>query len=309
MAMSAMGRLSGTKRVSSRLALAIVSTVFKNGGNPSWKDLIRIGWANARGVYTVEMLEDCFLGAVESAKNPFIPGVTLSIALDDAMRGAPEGFRRTLTTLQGGIDDLLLEILERLPQTVRGFPSGLAGCRELFEPETMGSLPRGFAGPLRSLLQSEKHMRTFCSCPLVMDYLSRKFTRGLPYPSDSEGIITDKYALSYLKSEGLVIESSGPLAGMLRGPLLQGTAEDPNLTYLVGAQFTIAGVIANPSKYYKVPWLRMLWDLVVYIILLVIFSNFVLLYTPGPLTPAEVALALYILVSEGGEGVQVLFGR
>lgn len=62
----------------------------------------------------------CFL-AVTSAANPFIPGITLSAVLAEAAKHADEGERKTLIEIREGIDELLLEMFERLPQTVSGF--------------------------------------------------------------------------------------------------------------------------------------------------------------------------------------------
>lgn len=303
--MKAMNRLVGESSACGALALKVVSMVFKYGGEPTWRDLMRLGWANARSVYTMEALEDCVMGAVESAENPFIPGVMLSIALSDAVRGAPEAYQRMFVALHEGVDELLLEVLDRLPQTVRGFRGGMGGVRAIFEPESTGAIPKGCTGPLRSFVLREKQMRTFCVSALVMDYLSRKFTRGLPNLVDSDGVITDKHGLSYLKSTGLVIDGSSSRELSI-GQLLQGTVDEYNLTFLPGAQFIIAGIVANPGEYYKVPSLRLIWDLVVYVVMLVCFNNFVLMYDPDPedderlayreLLVGEIAIAVYIVV-------------
>lgn len=288
--MMPIGTPSSMNQSSARFALSVASTIFKHGGRPSLEDLNCIGWAQIGRVYTIEMVQDCFLGAVESARNPLVPGVTLSTALADSIDDTSEVLQRTFTVLKGSIDDLLMEVLKHLPQSVHFFPRGMTGCRELFEPETTGALPKEFVGPLRSLVQHEKQMRIFCSSLLVMDYLSRKFTRGLPNMRDSEGVVTDKYELSYLESEGFV-------SNAYTGQLLQGIAEDSRQTCLVGAQFVIAGVVAEPSKYYRVPWLRMLWDFISYAAMLCTFSTSVLHYHHGPLSFAEIGFAVYVLVS------------
>lgn len=276
-------------------ALAIVTIVLKHGGEPTPEDLSRLGWFIARGTCTMELLEACFLRAIESARNPFVPGIRLSVVLSDAIRGAQEGSQRTFVVLQEGVDGLLLKILEGLPQTVRKFPHGMAGCRSLFEPETTGELPQGFEGPLRSLVENEEQLRKFCVSPLVMNYLSRSFTRGLPNLRDTQRAIGDAEGLSYLRSEGLVVDSN-LTCDVCHGQKLQGTGGG-RLTYLRGAQFVIAGVVAKPANYYRVPSLRMGWDLVVYIVLLVLFDKFVLMYPNKPLTWGEVGLGVYIMVS------------
>lgn len=52
-----------------------------------------------------------------------------------------------------------------------------------------------------------------------------------------------------------------------------------------------------PDAYYRVPVMRMVLDIVVYLGMLVLFSVVILLGDDGPLTAGESALALYILVS------------
>lgn len=296
MASRALEHVSDSNRFGALLVLKIVSTVAKHGGKPTVQELSSIGWAHGRGLFTETMLEACFLGAVETAKNPFVPGITLSIALMDTMKRAPNNFPRTFTALQESIDELLLEVLERLPRMIRGFPAGITCCHDIFEPETTGALPKGFTGPLGSLLQREHQTNTFCRAPLVMNFLSRKFTRGLPDMRDSEYVLQDDHTLDFLRKGGLVIEGD-TMSRIFRGQLLQGIAEDPTPTLLAGAQFIIAGVVANPRQYYKVPKLRMLLDLMVYLVLVVLFDIFILLHKPGSLTSAEVGLGIYIVVS------------
>lgn len=39
--------------------------------------------------------------------------------------------------VQGAVDELLLEVLEHLPQTVRGFKGEMKACSAVFEPESV----------------------------------------------------------------------------------------------------------------------------------------------------------------------------
>lgn len=39
--------------------------------------------------------------------------------------------------VQGAVDELLLEVLEHLPQTVRGFKGEMKACSAVFEPESI----------------------------------------------------------------------------------------------------------------------------------------------------------------------------
>lgn len=52
---------------------------------------------------TCRRLQGCLLGAVSSAKNPFIPGMNLSVAFALAARRAVEGEKRVLHAIQVGL--------------------------------------------------------------------------------------------------------------------------------------------------------------------------------------------------------------
>lgn len=52
-----------------------------------------------------------------------------------------------------------------------------------------------------------------------------------------------------------------------------------------------------PDQYYKVPAMRMVLDLAVYLGMLAVFSAVVLFHEDGPLTSGELAFAFYLLVS------------
>ncbi|CAM9587237.1 unnamed protein product, partial [Ectocarpus fasciculatus] len=69
------------------------------------------------------------------------------------------------------------------------------------------------------------------------------------------------------------------LLASFRSPraLLQGANDRlPSLTPLPGAQFIVAGLAARPNDYFRVPVMRMVLDLVVYLGMIVILSTFVL---------------------------------
>ena len=74
-------------------------------------------------------------------------------------------------------------------------------------------------------------------------------------------------------------------------------ASRPSLTILPGAQFIIAGILAKPNSYYRVPALRMALDFVIYILMLAAYSTWVLLHKDGSLTVGESIFACYVLVS------------
>ena len=85
--------------------------------------------------------------------------------------------------------------------------------------------------------------------------------------------------------------------GFFRVWLQGANASRRSLTILPGAQFILAGILAKPSSYYRVPALRMALDFVIYIIMLAAYSVWVLLHEDGPLTVGEIIFACYVLVS------------
>ncbi|CAM9247466.1 unnamed protein product [Scytosiphon promiscuus] len=161
------------------------------------KDLIELSRGSSE-----EWIGTCFLETVASVENPFVPGMTLSVALAKAAAMAPQGERRKLLSLQQRLDNLLLEILERLPSTVQGFDGFMAGCSQVFEPEVSTGYSRGFLGPLRMVLQERGQMETFCTQPLIVDFLTRRFTHGLPDLLDTEHILGDPSEVDALASGG-----------------------------------------------------------------------------------------------------------
>ena len=220
----------------------------------------------------------CFL-AVTSAANPFIPGITLSTVLAEAAKKANEGERRTLTEVREGIDELLLEIFERLPQTVSGFEGGLDGCTYAFDPKPMRG-DDGLGGPLDMILSDQQQLKTFSKVPLVMDFLSSMFMKGLPDLNDTEGVLRNDDQLNYLRTMGTDGKPNGLVLGNALGALLQaGGAEDLSMTFLPGAQFIVAGVVASPVNYYRVPAMRMALDFIVYVATVAVLSYFVFFHT------------------------------
>lgn len=305
------------------------------------EDLIRLSREQSP-----EWLRTCFLETVACCDNPFVPGMTLSIAFTKAASKAREGERRKLLSLQGRVDALLLEVLERLPQTVQGFDGGMSGCSAVFEPEFSIEDARGFPGPLRMALQEREQVQTFCTKPLLTDFLSRRFTHGLPGLRDTQNVLADRSELINLARGGpgermsgqkylalnqeerekeddrcldrcLLLDlqdkvgQEGTLFGArkvvstLLSPciLLQGANCDGlwnttvGLTFLPGAQFVAAGLVGMPDQYFRVPAMRMMLDLVVYLGMLAVFSGVVLFHEKGPLTIGEIAFAFYIVVS------------
>ena len=270
-----------------------------------------------RGNKLLDWVKNCLSGRLVSSKNPFVPGLKLSLALSSAAKNAPDGERRNLLSLQKTVNEFLLEVLERLPHTVRGC-NGRMDVSALFEPKNEDDGPT----PLQMMVDKRKQRLIYCKAPLVMDYLSVRFLRGLPDLLDTDSILQDKELLGspVETNDGIVAGVSDDMEtpsarstvsrnaslvylGLLRmmpylrhlGMLLQGSGTDlPNLAgipivgHCPGLQFIITGIVVRPNIYYRVPMLRMALEFVVYIAMLSVFSSSVLLYPDGELRPAEV---------------------
>lgn len=104
---------------------------------------------------------------------------SLSVALEESLKNAPERESRCLEALQKAMDDLLLAVLDRLPQTIASFPGGVGGCESVLEPEVVGVLrDRDFRGPLRLALQERQFSKTLCIAPLMFKYMCYRYVVG-----------------------------------------------------------------------------------------------------------------------------------
>ncbi|CAM9510972.1 unnamed protein product, partial [Ascophyllum nodosum] len=221
------------------------------------------------------------LREMESARNPLIIGMNVSVALAQAAEGAPKGGQRILLSFQKRVDRYVLKVLEWLPQTVRGLEKGMRQCSALFEPEGPRNNLRGRPGPLWVAFEKRQQTKSLCTVPLIMDYISRKFTKGLPNMRDSDNVLRDRAELIRLAEgeddNGLVVgvkpgdkffgfdhhpsgnqRSFHPLvnqlerhpsgdfndSGIFRVWLQGANASRPSLTFLPGLQFIVAGVLA-----------------------------------------------------------------
>lgn len=299
-------------------AIEVLSCILESPTVLDPSDLMRL----SRGV-SEDWLAICFLEALASVENAFVAGTTLSVALAKAAGIAPQGERRKLGSLQNKLDGLLLEILERLPQTVPGFHAGMEGCAAVFEPEVKEGDARGLLGPLWMVLQSRGHMETFCAQPLIVDYLSRRFSHGLGNLVGTKGLTSDHLELEelvhgaahshalgmdvhdeiYLGGYGYAVGPTYILKTLFTSPciMLQGVnnehASRTSLSVLPGVQFLTAGLVAVPEAYYRVPAMRMVMDVIVHLGMLAVFCSLILLHDDGPLTAGEISFAIYILVS------------
>lgn len=243
--------------------LTILSSLIALSARPSASDLEKLSQFHPSG----DWFKSCCLRAVTSAANPFIPGITLSIRLGQAAKQASEGERRAITDVKSSVDELVLEIFERLPQTVRGFEDegGVDVSTGVFEPIVSAKNESvGLRGPMEMITSQQQQLETFCRVPLLMDFLLNKFTMGLPDLIDTAGVLSNPECLHSLEDCGLALHDGV-------GRSLQGNGEDvpnevfPSLTFFPGAQFILVGVIAAPNIYYRVPAMRMALDFVVYV--------------------------------------------
>ncbi|CAN0579337.1 unnamed protein product, partial [Ectocarpus sp. 12 AP-2014] len=284
--------------------LRTLSFLMAGSARPSASDLKRL----SKHHKSRDGFQNCCLRAVTSAANPFIPGLVLSIRLAKAAKEASEGDQRTINEVRTSVEALLLEIFERLPRTVPEFDEEMKDCipesdKEMkgccacmFEPQFMGEhRSLSLESPLEMILSKPEQMKTFCNVPLVMDFLSRRFARGLPNLQDTEGVLRNAEELQYL-DPGLVIGDGGEelskvkwydgggcqYARCLLHPrtLLQAAHDGvPNLTWFSGAQFVVAGVAAEPNSYYQVPAMRFLLDFVAYVAMIAALGHFVLFHS------------------------------
>ncbi|CAM9848129.1 unnamed protein product [Scytosiphon promiscuus] len=272
--------------------LEVLAHLLQHGAKPASKAFTRL--CNHT---PPPLLKERLLGAVSSADNPFVPGMNISVACTVASIGALEGEKRRLGTMQAAVDELLLEILDHMPQTVMGFKNEMKDCSAIFEPETVIPSYRGFQGPLSVALTNRRQVETYCTTPLVLDYMSRKFTKGLPGLMDREGVLLNNKNFTQmgqtLYGEGLIAEGKVFFFGMA----LQrdyGESTLASITFFPGARFIIAGLLSRPGSYYKVPALRMALDLVTYLSMLAIFGGVVLQERESGIDGGEIIFAAYV---------------
>ncbi|CAM9703899.1 unnamed protein product [Ascophyllum nodosum] len=240
------------------------------------------------------------LKAVESAKNPLVPGINISVALAAAAERAREGEERKMSDLKATIDSFIREVFERLPQTVRGFKDGIRGCCNLLEPEGERSDPNTQSGPLQVAFMQRQQMENLCSVPLVMDYISAKFTNGLPDVRNTDGVRAREDQNCITQQDGdpisasLGIDSKDEYWRSFQGIRLKND-DFPAITFLPGAQFIIAGLVTKPHRYYEVPAMRMAMEFVVYLAMLAVYTQWVLLNDGELVTSGELLFAVYIL--------------
>lgn len=278
--------------------LVALSVLLQHGTKPTAADLINLSRA-----VNFEEVDECFFWAVACASNAFIPSLNLSFALDAAIEEARESERKVLSQLKREVDDLLADITSRLPKTVRGVSGGMAVCAALFEPNVRGARDVDDGGPLCAALHCTHRIVTFATTPLGMDYMVQKFTRGLPGLRNEDRVVMLETAHFDPREEGkghesLTALSEGSHLGRALTAVGRGLAEQSlsRMTRFPGAHFITTGVVAMPNSYYKVPAVRMIFELLLYVGVLTLFVKEVLFLEDEPVEPGEVAFAAWALV-------------
>lgn len=151
-------------------------------------------------------------------------------------------------------------------------------------------------------LQARHQLELFCTQPLVLDYLNRAFTRGLPGldASESGAQEADQVKLRMQRNASVQVnagdsESSGEVSRELLEVLEGSHPVVGSLTLSAGPQFILAQVVARPAFSYSVPAVRMAVDLLVYLLMLALFAKDVLWYEEGTVEVGEVVFFVYVL--------------
>lgn len=108
--------LESSSKLGKENSLDVIASLLKHGIWPTPRQLSLIG-SNAG----FESSKKCLLDAISLATNPVLVGMTLSLQLSGSAGLGNEAHRQTASRLQNAVEELLLEIFERLPQTVDGF--------------------------------------------------------------------------------------------------------------------------------------------------------------------------------------------
>lgn len=205
-----------TRRVEN---LGVLSSLLAISARPNADDMKRLVLSHQGK----DVFKACCLGAVTSAVNPFIPGMHLMLVLAVAVRQATEGERRPIRDLAKSVKTLLFEIFERLPQTVGDYQRGGGDCSSMLDPDRKGPKDAvDFQGPLSMMLSTRQQRETFCSVPLVTDFLSRTFDLGLPNVMDTEGVLRNVEELNQLSGSG----RGGTCVFLVLGDVLAGDLYD-----------------------------------------------------------------------------------
>lgn len=289
------------------VALKFLSFLLTNAAKPRAKDIRDLVLMSDNWV----LLKEAWLKNVACTDNPFIPGITLSLKLNEAAAVSFEGDQKKLLSFRENVDLLLLEILERLPKTVHGL-GGIEACAAVFEPE---GLPIRRT-PLGIVLDDRGQMETICPDPLVMDYLFYRFTGALKLLWAEDGIrrkslISDLLGLAREDDEDFINALETDNEGSRGVNMMPVNYEwnlfmcfkypphfsQTSLAIYPEGQFIIVGCLAKPDIYYMVPAMRMLFEIISYLGFIALFSSAILPHEDGDVTKWEIVFSLFLLVS------------
>lgn len=242
----------------------------------------------------IEKWRECAVDAIFWAHNPLIPAITSLVSLNEAARRSTQvSKKRDLEDAVEDIGNLIHQILNQLPKEIDAWEGKMSTCASIFEPEIFGSSATGFTGPLGLVLRHRHAMEILCPEPLVIDYLFRIFDQGRAR--------RNKVRLTSMPGD------VGDSGGSIGAPYLHQTFcwWADRLRGLLGRSATIQGgymgseefrVLKASYKYYRVPKWRMVFDMEVYLVILVLFMKFVLLHDDGPPGVVESCFIIYIVV-------------
>lgn len=172
-----------------------------------------------------------------------------------------------------------------------------------------GSDNRVKVGPLAIALLDRHQLELFCTQPLVLDFMFRKFTCGFPSLDAAGAKMQEAQEVQRALQPSLLSVQEGadhrpsreaPAGGVFA--LLAGTHPTfGSLTFLPGAQFIITQLVTRPGFCYSVPAVRMGMYLMVYLAMIALFGTKVLMYS-GALGAGEVVFFIYVMVRRGGWG-------
>ncbi|CAM9514524.1 unnamed protein product [Pylaiella littoralis] len=258
----------------------------------------------------------CIWKGITTARNPLIPCYNVLRAVGRAAdRDAKH--RQFLLRMQSDVDELVQEMLQQLPPNMAGFADnymdtgqGFAAVQWVLEPEMAGKRIPTFTGPLARALETRR--LEFFSSNIVLAYTSRKFSRGLPgmfsgaswKMPDMHNRDTKRFVLGlpYGAAPDNIV---GAVRMRLCVPfeLIQGSALR-RTSLIPGLQFNCVGLASRPDAFYEVPAIRMAFDVVTYLSMLILFCFVVKLDSPSEIPAREIAFYAYMLgnmVNELGE--------
>ncbi|CAM9505925.1 unnamed protein product, partial [Hapterophycus canaliculatus] len=249
----------------------------------------------------------CIWKGITTARNPLIPAHNVLRAVSRAAdRDARH--RQFLLRMQSDVDELVQELLQQLPPNMAGFAEnymdagqGFAAVQWLLEPEMAGKRIASFTGPLARALETRR--LEFFSTNIVLSYVSRKFSRGLPgvfsgaswKMPDMHNRDTKRFVLGlpYGAAPDNIV---GAVRMRLCVPfeLIQGSALR-RTSLIPGLQFNCVGLASRPDAFYEVPAVRMAFDVVTYLSMLILFCFVVKLDSPTKIPAKEYAFYAYML--------------